>query len=61
MFSQCCKKIPSKFIGFLYSFMWTFSFREPSTGSSSDLDDESKKKEEEERKKLEVVSFTALV
>lgn len=43
--------------------MWTFSFREPSTGSSSDLDDESKKKkeEEEERKKLEVVSFTDLV
>lgn len=42
--------------------MWTFSFREPSVGSSSDLDDESKKKkEEEERKKLEVVSFTDLV
>ena len=42
--------------------MRTFSSREPSTGSSSNLDDESKKKkEEEERKELEVVSFTSLV
>ena len=62
MFIQCSKKILSKLIVFLYSFMRTFSFREPSSGSSSELDDESKKKrEEEERKEIEVVSFTSLV